>query len=119
VAGTTATAGIGSRLDGKQRRGHDDDGSQRSRTDLMKTSNWKTRKTTTPSLFFFCRNNNNKKKSSAKSFAYCNRLLQSLPSPSLSLSLSPLSGRLTFKNAKFKTAKRARNFKFTHQSISP
>jgi hypothetical protein len=26
---------------------------------------------------------------------------------------------LTFKNAKFKTAKRARNFKFTHQSISP
>ncbi len=73
-----------------------------------------------PEFVFFCRNNNNnnnkKKKSSAKSFAYCNRFLPL----SLSLSLSlPLSGRLTFKNAKFKTAKRARNFKFTHQSISP
>lgn len=49
VAGTTTTAGIGSRLDGKQRRGHDDDGSQRSRTDPMKTSTGKP----PPSFSFF------------------------------------------------------------------
>jgi hypothetical protein len=103
VAGTTTTAGIGSRLDGKQRRGHDDDGSQRSRTDSMKTSTGKPPPSF--SFFFFF----SQTKTSAKSFAYRNRFLPS----------SPLSGRLTLKDAKLKTAKRARNFKFTHQSIPP
>ena len=71
-----------------------------------KTSTWKPRNPRT-SLFCFVEKIKIIKIFS-RFFAYCNRFLP----------FSPLSARLVSKDFEFKTAKRARNFKFTHQSIS-